>query len=276
MQLILSVVFEAARAALIVAAILCASAPRVASAAAFCSAAELAQIVNRPDAAWSACVVGPAAALLETGYYQNASSVGGADIAEYPNAELRFGLDPKLELLVDSPTQVDVSGNHGKGFFSLSDPGLGLKYQLADRGNGAIGLGAELHPPSTAASFHVQPDYRLEVDSTELVGSKLQATVGLGVVDESRIARSVTSTPALRSSAGLGLSTSPSTTVSIELLDQASVARSLRGQSFGDLAVRQGLTRHVLLDIEGGQTFNTSAHARPHYIGAGLAFGPTR
>lgn len=250
--------------------------PQPAPAANLCTAAELSQLVNRPDASWSACVVGAGDLLLETGYYQNASSVGGADIAEYPNAELRLGVDPKLELLLDPPAQIDVSGNHGRGYFSLSDPGLGFKYQLGDGGSGALALGGEFHSPSTAASYHVQPDYRLELDSTRLVGAKLQATMGLGLVDESRMARSTPSTPALRSSAALGLASSPNTTFSVELLDQASVARSLRGQSFGDLALRQALSRRVLLDVEGGQTFNTSAHTRPHYIGAGLAFATSR
>ena len=271
-----STILTAARPAIIFAVFLAGVLPRPAPAANFCTAAALAQVVNRPDASWSACVVDTGSLILESGYYQNASSVGGSEIAEYPNAEVRLGVDPKLEFLLDPPAQVDVSGNHGRGFFSLSDPGLGLKYQLADGGNGALALGGEFHSPSTAASYHVQPDYRLELDSTRLVGAKLQATMGLGLVDESRMARSTPSTPALRSSAALGLASSPTTTFSVELLDQASVARSLRGQSFGDLAFRQALSRRVLLDIEGGQTFNTSARARPHYIGAGLAFGSSR
>jgi len=254
-------------------AALIANPPQPAAAAQYCGAADLAAIANRPDMSWSACVLAADEAILETGYYQNASSVGGADIAEYPNAELRYGVDRRLELLLDPPTQVDVSGNHGKGFFTLSDPGVGFKYQLADRNNGAIDIGAEIHPPSTPASFRWQPDYRLELDSTQLVSRNLEATVGLGVVDEGHIARSTPATPALRSSAQVGLAASRNTTVSVELLDQASVARSLRGQSFGNLALKQSLSRRVLFDLEGGQTFNTSAHSRPHYIGAGFSFG---
>ena len=248
-----------------------------AAAAQLCDDGDLSVLANRPAVAWSPCVVGDGQVLLETGYYQNASSVfGGSAIAEYPNAELRVGFDPKLELLIDPPTQVDVSGNHGRGFFSLSDPGVGFKYQLEDQHSSALEIGGEIRPPSTAASFHAQPDYRLEVDSTRLVGSKLQATLGLGLVDQSRIAKALPTTPALRSSAARGYATSQKTTVSLELLDQASVARSLRGQSFGDLALRQTLSRRVLFDIEGGQTFNTSARTRPHYIGAGFTFGSAK
>jgi hypothetical protein len=256
--------------------VLLATAPDAARAAQFCSAADLGEVVNRPDVSWSACVVGLDQAVLETGYYQNASSVGQFEIAEYPNAQLRLGLAPNAELVLNPPTQVDLSGNHGKGYFSLSDPGVGLKYQLVDRPNGALDIGGEIRPPSTAASFGWQPDYQLQVDSAELVGSKLLTSIGLGVVDDGRIHPTAKGHPAVRSSATVGLAASHNTSLSLEIVDQASVARSLRGQSSGNLALREAISRHVLFDLDGGQTFNTSAHARPHYIGAGFAFATSR
>ena len=262
-------------------------APRAASAAgsALCADPSLLQLGNRPTAVSSSCVVGLDDIVLETGYFQNASSVGESEVAEYPNSELRVGVAQSVELDYNAPTQVDVSGNHGKGFFSLSDPGLGLKWQLADRAESAYNLEAEVRPPANAASFPWQPKYSLQLDSTRELYKRLRTTVALGVIGENHslstigvdhFCRFSDATPGLRSSAGIGLSTSPATLFSVEVNDQSSVAHAIRGQSFGDLSYKQTLARHVMLDVEGGQTFNTSAGTRPHYIGAGLSFGATR
>lgn len=266
---------------------LCGGLPLAADATQYCSDASLLPIVNRPSDAWSPCVVGDDGVLLESGYYQNASSVGGSAIAEYPDAELRVGFARALEVMLDPETQIDRSGNHGKGFFTTSDPGLGLKWQLADQPNGAYDFGAEVNPPETAASFPWQPKYRFGLDSSERVTKRWRTDLGLNLVDDGRIddgrlddgrdvAALARSTPALRSTAGLGLAASDDSLFSVELSDQSSVARSLRGQSFGHLAWRQALSRRILVDVEGGQTFNTSAHTRPHYIGAGLSLGSSR
>lgn len=261
--------------------------PRAANAAQYCTDATLLPIVNRPSDAWSPCVVADDGVLLESGYYQNASSVGGSAIAEYPDAELRVGFAPDLELVLDPQTQIARSGNYGKAYFTTSDPGLGLKWQLADRPNGAYDFGAEVNPPGTAASFPWQPKYRLGLDSSERITKRWRTDIGLNLVGDGRIedgriddGRTVDayarSTPALRSTAGLGLAPSDDSLFSLEVSDQSSVARSLRGQAFGHLAWRQALSRRVLVDVEGGQTFNTSAHTRPHYIGAGLSLGSSR
>jgi len=259
--------------------------PWPASAATLCTEAELVDLANRPDAAPNSCVVGLDDLVLESGYYQNASSVGGAVIARYPNAELRVGVAEALEVDYDAPSQIDVSGNRGKGFWSLSDPGVGVKWQVADRPSTAFDLDAEVRPPASAASFPWQPKYSLQLDSTQTLDKRVRTNVDLGLVGEDHdlgflgddhFVRMPAVTPGVRSTAGIGFATSPASLFSVELNDQTSVARSLRGQSFGDLSYRQTLSRHVVLDVEGGQTFNTSAGTRPHYIGAGLAFGATR
>jgi hypothetical protein len=262
-------------------------APRAASAgaSALCDDPSLLQLANRPTAASNSCVVGLDDLVLETGYFQNASSVGESEVAEYPNSELRVGIAQSVEVDYNAPTQVDVSGNHGKGFFTLSDPGLGLKWQLADRANSAYNLEAEMRPPANAASFPWQPKYSLQLDSTREFYKRVRTSVALGVIGENHSLATVgvdhfcrfsDATAGLRSSAGIGLSTSPATLFSVEVNDQSSVAHSIRGQSFGDLSYKQTLAPHVLLDVEGGQTFNTSAGTRPHYIGAGLSFGATK
>jgi hypothetical protein len=161
--------------------------PLAADATQYCSDASLLPIVNRPSDAWSPCVVGDDGVLLESGYYQNASSVGGSAIAEYPDAELRVGFARALEVMLDPETQIDRSGNHGKGFFTTSDPGLGLKWQLADQPNGAYDFGAEVNPPETAASFPWQPKYRFGLDSSERVTKRWRTDLGLNLVDDGRI-----------------------------------------------------------------------------------------
>jgi hypothetical protein len=260
-------------AAIGVAVVLIFTASRAADATGqFCSSADLAQVENRPNVDWSACVVELDETLLETGYYQNASSVGASAIAEYPNAQVRTGVASNLELVLNPPTQVDVSGNRGKGFFSLSDPGVGFKYQVADNATGAVDFGGEIRPPSTATSFRWQPEYQFQADSSQQVGRKLLATIGLGVVDDGRFSAVTPGKPALRTSAALGLAASHGTNVSVELVDQASVAKSLHGQTSGNLTLHEAIAKRVVFDLDGGQTFNTSAHSRPHYIGAGFAF----
>jgi hypothetical protein len=260
-------------------------APRAGSASTLCAGPSLLELANRPTTAASSCVVGLDDLVLETGYYQNASSVGESEVAEYPNSELRIGVARSVEVDYNAPAQIDVSGNHGKGLFTLSDPGLGVKWQLADRANSAYNLEAEVRPPANAASFPWQPKYSLQLDSTRELYKRLRTSVALGVIGENHTLSTIgvdhfcrfsDGTAGLRSSAGIGVSTSPATLFSVEVNDQSSVAHAIRGQSFGDLSYKQTLAPHLLLDVEGGQTFNTSAGTRPHYIGAGLSFGATK
>src|SRR5271155_3560713 len=123
---------------------LCGAGTRAAGASAICNSADLMDVVNRPNTAWSPCVVGPDGVLIESGYYQNASSVGGSTVAEYPSAELRFGFAHDIEAVLDTPSQIAASGNQGRGTFSESSPGVGFKWQLANGPNSAYGLGAEI------------------------------------------------------------------------------------------------------------------------------------
>lgn len=252
-----------------------ASAPtlaRAADASALCAPGNVDDVANRPSVAWSSCVVDYRDVVVESGYYQNASSVGSSEIAEYPDVEIRAGVARALELVFDAPTQVDRSLNNGHGQYTFSDPGVGFKYQLADSIAGALSLGAELDAPSAAASYHCQPKYRIEAEQGRRLG-KLDATLGLALVDDHRIMRAVESRPALRPSADLGFAATPATSVSVELLNQTSIAHAVRAQSFDGLALKETLSKRVLFDLEGGQTINASANTRPHYVGAGLVFG---
>jgi hypothetical protein len=243
-----------------------------ADSAALCASSNVDDVANRPNVAWNSCVVDYRDLLVESGYYQNASSVGSSEIAEYPNVEIRAGVARALELVFDAPTQVDRSLNNGHGEYTFSNPGVGFKYQLSDSVASALSLGAELDAPSTPTSYHGQPKYRIEAEQGRRLG-KLDATFGLALVDDHRIARWAESRPALRPSADLGFAATPATSVSVEVLNQTSVARALRSQSFDGLALKETLSKRMLVDIEGGQTINASANTRPHYIGAGLVFG---
>jgi hypothetical protein len=250
--------------------------PIAASADRICDNQTLLNLIDRPTTALSSCVLTKGGAVLESGYYQNASSVGGSEVARYPNAALRLGITSKLELDVEGPSQVDVSGNHGRGFWSLTDPGVGMKWQLANRAMSAYDLDAQIEPQPQAASYPWQPRFALQFDSTQLIERRLRTILALGVVDDRRIARKQADFPGLRSSTGLSYLTSPASEFSVEVNVQSSVARAIRGQSYGDATFRQALNRHVAIDVEGGQTFNAAAKRRPHYIGAGLALGATR
>ncbi len=56
----------------------------------------LRSLANTSHARMTPCIVRPGRIVIESMYYQNASSVGGTALAAYPEPTFRIGLAPRL------------------------------------------------------------------------------------------------------------------------------------------------------------------------------------
>ena len=119
------------------------------------------------------CSAAPGTLLIETLYFQNASSMGGTALAAYPLVRLRTGLTRRLELVVDPPSQVAESGLRGRGLYPTTLFGYGLNYALTSSGRSASALGVELSPPSSRFTIDArQPKYIFDYTFGYKVGDR--------------------------------------------------------------------------------------------------------
>ena len=80
-----------------------------------CAGSSLQDLASRTHAKATPCVAPRHRFILETTYYQNASRIGGSALAAYPEARIRYGMAPRLELFVDTPSEIAKSGERGRG-----------------------------------------------------------------------------------------------------------------------------------------------------------------
>ncbi|MGA2392381.1 MAG: hypothetical protein ABSH03_03400 [Candidatus Lustribacter sp.] len=129
-----------------------------------CSTQNPAFTIDDPAGVASPCAVAPGTLLVETLYYQNASRVGGTALAAYPLFRLRTGIARRLEVVIDTPSQIAMSGVDGAGLYPTTHAGYGLNYTFAASAAFAAAFGAEAVPPSSRFTVdQAQPRYVLDV-----------------------------------------------------------------------------------------------------------------
>jgi hypothetical protein len=215
----------------------------------------------------SPCAVAPGTLIVEMQYYQNASRVGGTALAAYPLFRLRTGIVKHLEALVDTPSQIAMSGLDGAGLYPTTHPGYGLNYTFASNALAAAAFGVEVLPPSSRFVVdQSQPKYVLSLTA----GYRLDPrTTFSGTVTGSSsrnvgFAR-VTPGMALKLAFDAGPRTQISTDLGTRITQRHSVA-----QSYGDVAVNQRLRKSVTFAIGLGTTFNVVSNAKAHYLASGF------
>ncbi len=220
----------------------------------------------------AACTVLRGQFLIESLYFQNASAVGGTALAAYPMFRLRAGAASRLELLVDTPSQVAESGLGGVGLYLMSNAGVGANYALVDAPKLALTAGAEIQPPANhyAPNRQLQPKYGLDVTGL------YQATPALGLTGFFGVSTSFKSGLAHEfpgASLGAQIRAAYLTDVSVDLGSRF-IARQANPQAFVDVSLERQLGECVSLDVGLGTTFNPVADTKSHYLAAGVNLRP--
>lgn len=215
------------------------------------------------------CTVASGSVLVETLYYQNASRVGGTALAAYPLFRVRAGIAKRIELLVDTPSQIAMSGLAGAGLYPTTRTGYGLSYTFASNASFAAAFGAEAVPPSSRFTVNgAQPQYVLDVTS----GWQLSPRATLSAIATGTSSRQVGfervfPAAALRAAYG----TSSTTQVTTDLGTRF-IARRAAAQSYGDVSVNERLRKNMTFAVGAGTTFNPVSNQKAHYLASGFSF----
>ncbi len=237
-----------------------------------CGSGSLLALTDGASGTPSACTARRGEFLVESLYFQNASAVGGTALAAYPMFRLRAGVLPRLELLLDTPSQVAESGLGGVGLYLMSNPGFGAKFSAVDSGRLAISIGAEVEPPVNQYSPHreLQPKYSLDATwlyqvtprfaLTGLVGASTSRKVGLAHVFPG-------------ATVGAKIHADHLTDVSFDVGSRF-IARQAQAQAFGDVSVERLLSRRLSFAVGLGTSFNPVVETKSHYLAAGFNYRP--
>lgn len=248
----------------------CAPAPAATERAVPCSDGSLRSVASRTHAKLTPCVAKPHMLILETTYYQNASRVGGTALAAYPEARIRFGVAPRLEAFVDTPSEIAKSGQRGAGVYVMTQTGVGIKYQLGRARNVVYSLSAESHPPLGAlANLNLVPLSDVHVSANRSIRPTIEIGVEAGVINYDNTRHTHLRSSALFS-ASVSKAVSPRTWFTMELASQSNVYSKSRAQSSGVVSVSHILSQRLMFGLELGTAFNAQRDSKPHYLGAGF------
>ena len=232
----------------------------------------LRSIANTSHARMTPCIVRRGQIVIETMYYQNASSVGGTALAAYPEATIRLALSPRVEFFVDAPSDVAKSGNNGLGVFYFTHPGFGLKALLSSSSTFASSVSIETNPQLNALA-HLS---LIPVTDVTFTGSWMPRRSNLifsaqagafwfrqrGMGHEQRTAATF----------GLGV-TAPimrKTWLTFQFRSFSEAAMNSSAQSTGTLSLQHEIGRNVLANVQLGTAFNAAGHSKAHYLGVGF------
>jgi hypothetical protein len=215
----------------------------------------------------SPCAVPRGVLFIESEYFQNASRVGGTALAAYPMFRLRTGILDRVEVVVDTPSQIAESGRDGAGLYPSTHLGFGVDYTFVQTGRAAVSLGTEVLPPiSQFATTQTQSKYALDLTS----GYRLTQAVTLNASlagESSRTAgfQHIDPITMLGVAYQLNLRTQLSTSVGTRTFGRVSTP-----QQFGNVALNELLRRNVSFNVGLGTTFNPISNAKAHYLASGV------
>lgn len=232
----------------------------------------LRSIANTSHARMTPCIVRRGQIVIETMYYQNASSVGGTALAAYPEATIRLGLSPRVEVFLDAPSDVAKSGSNGLGVFYFTHPGFGLKATLSNSSTFASSVSVETTPQLHALA-HLS---LIPVADITFTGSWMPRRSNLifsaqagafwfrqrGMDHEQRTAATF--------AAGVTMPVMRKTWLSLQLSSISTAAMNSSAQSTGTLSLQHEIGRNVLANLQLGTAFNAAGRSKAHYLGVGF------
>jgi hypothetical protein len=213
------------------------------------------------------CAVAPGTLLVEMLYFQNASRVGGTALAAYPLFRLRTGIVHRLEAVIDTPSQIAMSGLKGIGLYPTTHLGYGLNYTFVADERLASAIGLELVPPSSR--FNVtesQPRYSIDMTAGfHLTRRMTLSAIATGTSSSNVGFERVNPAAAVR----LAYDSSARTQISADLGARI-LLRHGAAQNYGDVAVNERLRKNLTFDVGLGTTFNPVSDAKAHYLASGF------
>lgn len=230
--------------------------------------AGLLAVLNRPSIGYSPCAVKPGHSVSELGYSN--SSTDGSGTVTVPNAFVRLGLSPKLELDAIAPGYARQRTGPGETS-GLLDSGFGAKYEWWHDGSRAFATDFLYTVPSGSAAFTAgRPTETLNFDYTMPMSSLFSLSATLGVQS--------TYAPALSGNSARFVGFLPSLLITDQWNPRAQAYIEAYGQTrtrpdggglFGvDAAIQYLATPALEVDLEGGRTATDAR--REHYVGFGF------
>lgn len=217
---------------------------------------------------WSPCVTPRGSIVAESTYIQNASAVGGTNYAAYPILDVRTGVLPGLEFAFHSPSQVAESGPRGIGLYPRTHLGYGLRYAALTESRLSVAVATDVLPPMSPFSpNHIQSQYVFGVTSAYEVTSRFALGFAASGTSSGKtgFARVL---PAQVFKASYGIASR--TAISADLGNREPAQRT--SQSFGDIALSQVFSRHVVFKLGLGTAFNSAMNSKAHYLATGFNY----
>jgi hypothetical protein len=232
----------------------------------------LRSIANTSHARMTPCIVRRGQIVIETMYYQNASSVGGTALAAYPEATLRMAISPRVELFIDTPSDVAKSGTNGLGVFYFTHPGFGLKALLSSSSSFASSVSVETTPQLHALA-HLS---LIPVADVTFTGSwaprrsNLIFTAQAGAFWFRQRGMGHEQRTAATFAVGVTAPIMRKTWLSLQFRSLSTAAMNSSAQSTGTLSLQHEIGRNVLANLQLGTAFNAAGHSKAHYLGVGF------
>lgn len=242
-----------------------------------CDPTNLFSVVDRAVAGTSPCTLRNHTYELETGYYQNASTVGGSQLAAYPLSILRYAATPSLEVFFDPTTRIAKNGMNGKGIYTWSRSGAGLKLRLVNTGDTAVAFRVNYTPQADeTATISTRNRFDAGVIARSVLSSKfaLSATVGMNNFTQDP-SISINKTSSWYERLAVSDQFAKRTQAIFSMSSQSAMTTSSTAQSKYGIALRQTFAKHAMLDVQMGSTINATSSTKAHYIGAGFSLYPS-
>jgi hypothetical protein len=226
-------------------------------------------IVDRPNAADSACVVPAKHIEIESGYQNQQLSFGGTQ-QDFPSPEIRFGLPKSNELFVLLPNYIHQTIRPSSGF---SQTVAGLKHQFEYKNNWLVAVEGLVSLPDGSQAFgNAKLGEGFNAIFNYSLTSELSWTLMIGAssLAESRLAGGQRYN-----------SVNPIFVLSYAPVDKINIYGEIFGQSKTGVGQGSGFNAdagilylvrpNLVIDFSAGQRISGAYNDFEHYVGAGLS-----
>ena len=206
----------------------------------------------------SPCATAPGSVLIEMLYFRNASRVGGTALAAYPLVRIQTGIVRNLEFVLDTPSQVAMSGEAGAG---PTDDACRLRIEL--RLCVECAFGRVVRHGTRSAEFALRRgSVAIEISAYRILRVPHRSPHHAHRQrHRNLVARSRFNRIKPAATVRLAYDLSPKTQLSGDFGARI-VTRGTVAQSYGDVAINQRLHKDVTFAVGLGTTFNSVSNQR--------------
>ena len=242
-----------------------------------CDTSSLLSTVDRGVSGTSPCTLPDHRYMLESGYYQNASVIGGTALAAYPLVHLRYSATPALEVFVEPATAIAKSGLNGAGIYTWSRSGIGTKFRILDMPTTAVALRLDYTPQADeTATISTRDRFDAGIIARSALSEKFLLSATIGKIAYTQVpAVAANKTSAWYERLAVSDHFAKRTQVVATMSSQSALNTTSGAQSKYGLTLQQTLAQHALLDVEIGSALNSTGGTKAHYLGAGFTIYPS-